>query len=43
MEKDYIGRNKDYIGYKKEDHALGDFFFFLKNADGEFTPVRDKK
>ncbi len=32
MEKDYIGRNKDYIGYKKEDHALGD----LKNADGEF-------
>lgn len=29
MEKDYIGRNKDYIGYKKEDHALGDFFFFL--------------
>lgn len=22
MEKDYIGRNKDYIGYKKEDHAL---------------------
>lgn len=27
MEKDYIGRNKDYIGYKKEDHALGDFFF----------------
>lgn len=35
MEKDYIGRNK-YIGYKKEDHALGDFFFFLKNADGEF-------
>lgn len=30
MEKDYIGRNKDYIGYKKEDHALGDFFFILK-------------
>lgn len=31
MEKDYIGRNKDYIGYKKEeDHALGDFFFTLK-------------
>lgn len=29
MEKDYIGRNKDYIGYKKEDHALGDFFFIL--------------
>ena len=29
MEKDYIGRNKDYIGYKKEDHALGDFFFNL--------------
>lgn len=27
---------KDYIGRKKEDHALGDFFFFLKNADGEF-------
>lgn len=24
MEKDYIGRNKDYIGYKKEDHVLGD-------------------
>ena len=23
MEKDYIGRNKDY-------HALGDFFFTLK-------------
>lgn len=36
MEKDYIGRNKDYIEYKNEDHALGDFFFFLKNADGEF-------
>lgn len=33
MEKDYIGRNKDYIGYKKEDHALGDFFLlFLKSA-----------
>ena len=30
MEKDYIGRNKDYIGYKKEDHALGDIFFTLK-------------
>lgn len=30
MEKDYIGRNKDYIGYKKEDHALGDFFFTHK-------------
>lgn len=30
MEKDYIGRNKDYIGYKKEDQALGDFFFFSK-------------
>lgn len=30
MEKDYIGRNKDYIGYKKEDHALGDFFLTLK-------------
>ncbi len=29
MEKDYIGRNKDYIGYKKEDHALGDFFFYF--------------
>lgn len=29
MEKDSIGRNKDYIGYKKEDHALGDFFFTL--------------
>lgn len=28
MEKDYIGRNKDYIGYKKEDHALGDFSFY---------------
>lgn len=28
MEKGYIGRNKDYIGYKKEDHALGDFFFY---------------
>lgn len=32
MEKDYIGRNKDYIGYKKEDHALGD----LNNTNGEF-------
>lgn len=28
MEKDYIGRNKDYIGYKKEDHALGGFLFY---------------
>lgn len=28
MEKDYIGRNKDYIGYKNEDHALGDFLFY---------------
>lgn len=36
MEKDYIGRNKDYIGYKKEDHALGDFFFTLNNTNGEF-------
>lgn len=33
MEKDYIGRNKDYIEYKKEDHALGDF---LNNTNGEF-------
>ena len=31
MEKDYIGRNKDYIGYKKEDHALGDFFYSSSN------------
>lgn len=36
MEKDYIGRDKDYIGYKKEDHALGDFFFTLKQYNGEF-------
>ena len=36
MEKDYIGRNKDYIEYKKEDHAFGDFFFFLNNTNGEF-------
>lgn len=36
MEKDYIGRNKDYIGYKKEDHALGDFFLLLNNTNGEF-------
>lgn len=30
MEKDYIGRNKDYIEYKKEDHALGGFLFLSK-------------
>lgn len=36
MEKDYIGRNKDYIGYKKEDYALGDFFLLLNNTNGEF-------
>lgn len=37
MEKDYIGRNKDYIGYKKEDHALGGIsFLLLNNTNGEF-------
>ena len=36
MEKDYIGRNKDYIGYKKEDHALGVSFLLLNNTNGEF-------
>lgn len=28
MEKDYIGRNKDYIGYKKEDHGAWGFLFY---------------